>query len=292
MDKLLEQFSPAFREALVPYEKEMQRAREIRIRVQQPLLLCGRSSFAVPGFLPGAEDMERLLLAFCDQALYACEEQLRQGYLTLRGGHRAGVCGHILAENGRAVRLHGIQGISLRIARQMPCDSRVMNVIAPSGRLRSVLVVSPPGGGKTTLLREAARQLSVRGIQVALADERGELAACVEGVPQLDVGPCTDVMDNLPKAEAIGMMLRAMSPQVLVSDEIGNAQDAEALLDVQRCGVKVLCSAHGASYAEVQARSCVRQLLRESVFDRVLLLGREPGRIAAVYDREGRPCSD
>ena len=87
-------------------------------------------------------------------------------------------------------------------------------------------------------------------------------------------------------------MLRAMSPQVLVSDEIGNAQDAEALLDAQRCGVKVLCSAHGASYAEVQARSCVRQLLRESVFDRVLLLGREPGRIAAVYDREGRPCSD
>ena len=167
-----------------------------------------------------------------------------------------------------------------------------MNVIAPSGRLRSVLVVSPPGGGKTTLLREAARQLSVRGIQVALADERGELAACVEGVPQLDVGPCTDVMDNLPKAEAIGMMLRAMSPQVLISDEIGNAQDAEALLDAQRCGVKVLCSVHGASYAEVQARSCVRQLLRESVFDRVLLLGREPGRIAAVYDREGRPCSD
>ena len=140
MDKLLEQFSPAFREALIPYEKEMQRACEIRIRVQQPLLLCGRSSFAVPGFLPRAEDMERLLLAFCDQALYACEEQLRQGYLTLRGGHRAGICGHVLAENGRAVRLHGIQGISLRIARQMPCDSRVMNVIAPSGRLRSAQI--------------------------------------------------------------------------------------------------------------------------------------------------------
>ena len=160
------------------------------------------------------------------------------------------------------------------------------------GGFADTLILSPPGAGKTTLLREIVRGLSERGLRVALADERGEVAGVCNGAPQFDVGPCTDVLTGAPKGEGAMLLLRAMSPQVLVSDEIGNAQDAEALLDAQRCGVKVLCSAHGASYAEVQARSCVRQLLRESVFDRVLLLGREPGRIAAVYDREGRPCSD
>ena len=155
-----------------------------------------------------------------------------------------------------------------------------------------MLLVSPPGCGKTTLLRDAVRLLSEAGIAVGVADERSELAACEHGVPQMQLGANAFVMDGCEKTRALRMLLRAMSPQVLVSDEIGNAQDAEALLDAQRCGIKVLCSAHGASYAEVQARSCVRQLLRESVFDRVLLLGREPGRIAAVYDREGRPCSD
>ncbi len=290
MDKLLTQFCAPFQAALAPYEAELMHAREIRIRVGKPILLCGKEEFAVPAPPPDARQLTTLLLAFCNQALYAHEEQLRQGFLTLPYGHRVGVCGHMVMQDGKPLRLSGVQGMNVRIARQMACDMRAVDVVRHGRALRSTLIVSPPGLGKTTMLRELARQLSGLGVQVALADERGELAACVQGVPQLDVGERTDVMDNMPKAEAVQLLIRAMSPDLVVSDEIGSAQDAEALMDAQRCGVKVLCSAHGASYGDVRGRSAVRQLLREGVFERVMVLGKDVGKILAVYDKEGRPC--
>lgn len=290
MDKLLAQFCEPFRGALAPHTRELAQAREIRIRVGQPTLLCGKREWPVPAPPPDARQMQALLLSFCNRALYACEEQLRQGFLTLPQGHRVGVCGRMVMQDGAPLRFSGIQGLHVRIARQMPCDPRALAALRQGGALRSALVVSPPGYGKTTLLREAARVLSGEGVQVAIADERGELAACAQGVPQLDVGPRTDVMDNMPKAEAIGLLLRAMAPELLVCDEIGSERDAAALLDAQRCGVHVLCSAHGGSYAQVRNRSAIRRLLEEGVFDRVLVLGREPGRLLTVCDGEGRPC--
>lgn len=290
MDKLLAQFCEPFLSVLAPYEKEFLRAREVRIRVSQPILLCGEKKIAVSALLPDASQMSALLLAFCGQALYAHEEQLRQGYLTLPGGHRVGVCGQAVVHAGQPLRFARIQGLNVRIARQISCDRRALDAVCTGGNLRSALIVSPPGLGKTTMLRELARVLSTQGAQVAIADERGELAACVQGVPQLDVGPRTDVMDGVPRAEAIRLLVRAMSPELVICDEIGSENDAEALLDARRCGVNVLCSAHGASYSDVKNRPAVRQLLREGMFDRVVLLGREVGRILAIYDREGRPC--
>lgn len=290
MDKLLAQFCEPFRSALATQAQALSQAREIRIRVGRPVLLCGSREFVLPLPPPDARQMEALLLGFCGQALYAHEEQLRQGYLTLPQGHRVGVCGQMVMQNGKPMRFSAIQAVNVRIARQLPCDRRIVVALRQGEALRSALVISPPGFGKTTLLREAARVLSEEGAQVAIADERGELAACVKGIPQLDVGPRTDVMDNMPKAEAIGLMLRALSPDLIVSDEIGSPQDAEALLDAQRCGVRVLCSAHGRSYADVRKRQAVRRLLEEGVFDRVLVLGREPGHLVAIYDGEGRSC--
>lgn len=290
MDKLLSQFCAPFQSALSPYEKELAHAQEIRIRVDQPILLCGKTETAISALRPDAKQITTLLLAFCNQALYAHEEQMRQGFLTLPYGHRVGVCGHMVMLEGKPMRLGGIQGMNVRIARQLPCDPRAVDIVKHGSVLRSTLIVSPPGLGKTTMLREIARVISDQGTQVAIADERGELAASVQGVPQLEVGSHTDVMDNMPKAEAVSLLLRAMSPQLIVSDEIGSQQDADALMDAQRCGVKVLCSAHGTSYSDVKNRSAVRQLLREGVFDRVMVLGRDVGRILAVYDKEGRPC--
>ena len=144
--------------------------------------------------------------------------------------------------------------------------------------------------GKTTLLRELACALSRAGAQVAIADERGELAACVRGVPQLDVGPCTGVMDNMGKAAAVRLLTRSMAPDVIVSDEIGGEADAAALLDARRCGVQVLCSAHAAGFAQAKRRPALEPLLRAGVFDRIVVRGGRVGRIAAVLDGEGRPC--
>ena len=287
MDKLLEQFTPPFRAALP--EGELARAREIRIRAGQPLLLRGARDVRLP-FRPSEGQIRDLLLAFCGGALYARQEALDQGYLTLPGGHRVGVCGHMAPDEAGRAAFRSAQALNVRIARQVPCDERALRAAAPDGVLRSTLVLSAPGLGKTTLLRELARALSRRGAQVAVADERGELAACVRGVPQLDVGPCTDVMDNLEKASAVRLLTRAMAPDVLVTDEIGAPEDAAALLDARRCGVQVLCSAHAESFAQALRRAAVGELLREKVFDRVLVLGGAVGRVKAVLDGEGRPC--
>lgn len=290
MDKLLSQFCEPFFSALSPYEKELSCAREIRIRVSHPLLIRSKTEHTIPALLPTSAQLTDLMLAFCGQALYAHEDQLRQGFLTLPFGHRVGICGHMVRREGQLPHLAHIQSMNIRIARQLSCDRRAIDAVYSSGFLRSSLIISPPGMGKTTMLREMARILSAHGIQVALADERGELAACVQSVPQLDVGAHTDVMDGIPKAEAIGLMVRSMSPDVVICDEIGCESDADALIDARRCGVSVLCSAHSATFRDAVSRPALRRLLQGGVFDRVLLLGREAGRLAAVYDGEGRPC--
>lgn len=290
MDKLLAQFCAPFRSVIGPYQKELEVSREIRIRTGQKILLRGAADVIIPSFCPDKRAMEDLLLSFCQRALYAHEEQIRQGYLTLPGGHRAGICGKMILKDGNPVRLSGIQSINVRIARQVPCEARAVEIVYRNGALRSVLIVSEPGMGKTTMLRELARQLSRDGIQVAIADERGELAAGREGIPQLDVGPNTDVMDGIPKSCAIKMLLRSMTPQIIVTDEIGGEEDADAIMEAQRSGVRVLCSAHGASYLDVKRRSAMRRLMQDGAFERVILLGHEVGHILAVYDGEGRPC--
>jgi stage III sporulation protein SpoIIIAA len=198
MDKLIAQFSRPFQEVLHRHSQWLSVSREIRIRVGQPVLLCGEKDVRIEEFRPDAQALEELLLSLCGGAMYACEEQLREGFLTLKGGHRAGVCGRMLYRDGKPLRYVQIQSLNIRIARQMRCDRRAVTCAGNQNALRSVMVISPPGMGKTTLLREMARSLSIRGVQVSVADERGEIAASFDGVPQLDVGPCTDVMDAMP----------------------------------------------------------------------------------------------
>ena len=251
---------------------------EIRIRAGRPIQYrcMGVEHF---GPVVTADRLSGLLAALADHSLHAREAELRQGYFTMEDGCRVGVCGRLIWDGDRVTGMAEIGSICVRVCREI--DSAAdgfYDALIKDGRPLSALIVSPPGMGKTTALRAAARRLSQDGFNVCIADERRELAACVGGVPTLNVGLRTDVMDGCPKHIAIMRLLRATSPQVIVTDEIGDVRDAEALSEAARCGVAVVASAHADSFEALKLRKSV---LTE-VFSVGILLGNTPGRVREI----------
>ena len=261
---------------------------QVRLRIGRPVQVCTyRGGEELSDEPLERATLEGILAALMEYSVYARQEELNRGFFTLDDGSRVGVCGRMVGD-GTRFRMDGIGSVCLRVARPVAgCASGLLAHIAPPGGvLRSTLLLSPPGLGKTTMLRDIARQLSDGGLCVAVADERHELAACHMGVPTLDVGLRTDVMDGCPRDRAIAQMLRAMAPQVVVADEIGGAEDALALADAARCGAAIMASAHAASLGEAQSRPNLRSVLEAGVVTLVALLGPVPGMVREVWRRE------
>ena len=263
--------------------------REIRVRANHPTVFVTASRTALLPWQPDPCQVEALAEALSGHSLYARAGETRQGYVTLRGGHRMGLCGHVSGGGTLAY----IGSLCIRIAGQWPgCADTLLPLCREGGMAQSLLLIGPPGSGKTTLLRDLARQLSSGSgaLQTAVIDERGELAACVHGVPQLDVGCTADVLDGLPKPEAVAWLIRAMAPQLLVTDELSGPEDASAVLDAMACGAAVLTSVHGMGLREVAARPALAGLMARRVFAYyVVLSGEGGGQVCAVHDRSGSP---
>ena len=229
------------------------------------------------------EELEQLVEIASRASVHAVLEQIRRGYLTVAGGHRIGLCGTAVMEGGGIHALRSLSSANLRIARQVPGAARpVLGALCPGGRLESTLILAPPGQGKTTLLRDIIRRVSegegCLPLRVAVADERGELAALYGGRPQLDVGRRTDVAEGCPKAQGLMLLLRAMNPQVLAVDEITAPEDAAALRTAAGCGVTLLATAHGAGREDLTRRPLYRGLLEEGMFRRLVEITRREGR--------------
>ena len=256
--------------------------REVRIRAGRPVQLVSGEGETLCGEPVSAQTFAGILSALLDYSLHAREPELAQGFFTLSDGSRAGVCGRMAGSNG-AIRMTDAGSLCIRIARDVPgCADPIMPIIACNGAVHSLLVVSPPGMGKTTILRDVARQLSLRGYSVAVADERRELAACCRGVPTIDVGPRTDVMDGCAKHIAIGLLLRGMAPEVIVTDEIGDPRDVGAIADAARCGVAIVASAHGFDLDDLWQRRGLGRIISSGVFERAAVLRSPPGTIAKI----------
>jgi stage III sporulation protein AA len=279
---------------------------EIRLREGRPLsLVTSRGDvFLTPegrttadhriAYRLGRDEMSRTFQLLSAGSVYALEEELKNGFLTLRGGHRVGLTGRAVIESGKIRTIKHIAGLNLRLAREIRgAADGIIPFLVHSGGIHHTLILSPPQAGKTTLLRDLIRQLSegnprlgLTGLKVGLVDERSEVAACYEGVPQKDVGPRTDVLDACPKAEGMMLLIRSISPQVIAADELGRQEDADAIMEAIHSGVTVLTTAHGASVEEVWRRPAFAKLAEFGVFQRAAVLSRSsgPGTIEKVLD--------
>ena len=263
--------------------------REIRIRADRPIVFVTATRSAALPWQPDKSELAALVEALSGHSLYARTEETGQGFLTLRGGHRMGLCGHVHKTDYRSV-LTDIGSVCIRIAAQWPGCADVFAPFLPD--IPSMLIIGAPGTGKTTLLRDLARQVSSipKSVSVALVDERSELAACVDGVPQLDVGFHTDVLDGLPKRGALPWLVRSMAPRLIITDELGSMEDISAVLDARACGVAVCASVHGTSLESLLRRPGMAELLHQRVFDLYTVLSPEGGgQVAVLHDAAGHP---
>ena len=222
-----------------------------------------------------AQELRETLSRAARYSVHSYAESLKNGFVTLGGGHRLGVCGTVAEENGQVVGVRGLASLNLRIARQFTGLAAQIVPWIGDGAPQSVLLLSPPGLGKTTLLREWVRLISDKGYTVAVADERSEIAALADGVPQFDVGRCTDVMEGCDKKQAALMLLKTLSPALLAFDEITAPADVEAVSLCAHCGTAVVASAHAANVDDLRQRPLYRALLELGVFGRAVVITRK-----------------
>lgn len=268
--------------------------REIRVRADRPAVFCTQGRMTSMQWTPAQPEVEALAEALSGHSLYARAEETGQGFVTLQGGHRMGLCGRV-QQHGGSHELRQIGSVCVRIAAEWPgCAAPLAALLDRPEGFGSMLIVGVPGTGKTTLLRDLCRLLgSGEGArQTAMIDQRGEMAACVHGVPQLDVGAWTDVLDGCDKAYAVPWLMRSMAPQVLVTDELSGPEDAAAVEEAMACGAAVMASAHGGSLKDLAARPELAGLMARRCFRwYVVLDSAGEGRVAAVYDRHGSPVA-
>lgn len=316
-DQVSSFFAPRLRSVLLGLPLDMwRRVEEIRLRLGRPLALNfgggevfvdarGRAVDAGDACAVSADDLQRTVQLVTGASLYAVEDELRQGFVTVAGGHRVGFAGRVILDGRRVRTIKHLAALNFRVSREVRgAADAVMPLLIDGSAVRHTLIVSPPRAGKTTLLRDAVRQLSngipalgFPGVTVGLVDERSEVAGCFRGMPQRDVGLRTDVLDACPKAEGMMMLLRALSPRVIATDEIGRREDVGALEEVLNAGVSILATAHAASVDELRRRPVFRDLLALGIIERLIVLGRTrgPGTVEAVIDgrtlrREAAAC--
>ena len=299
-------FASNVRQLLVDADLDYDKLYEIRLRVGRPLFLtydggeCFLRQKDTEPYLVTREDLKETLEYVSGYSLYAYEDEIRQGFLSVQGGHRVGVTGKVILDGNRIRGMKYISCINVRLAHEIQgCAEEVLPYIQTREQIMHTLIVSPPRCGKTTLLRDIIRQMSngwgnISGVTVGVVDERSELAGCYQGIPQNDLGMRTDILDGCPKAKGMHMLVRSMSPSVIAIDELGSQEDYQALEEAIHSGCRLIATVHGSSLEDIENQPLFQKLKEEKVFQRYIVLGRNmlPGEVKAIYDGDGKLCKN
>lgn len=271
--------------------KELQ---EIRIRVDKPLISQVGNREIINQYIPRSEDIKTIIQRMSNYSIYAFEEEIKQGYITIKGGHRVGICGRCIIEKNEVKTIKNIASINIRICREvLSCADSIMKFILKNNEAINTIIISPPKCGKTTLIRDITRNISegiekenFNGKKVCVIDERSEIGACFNGVPQLHVGIRTDILDGCPKSEGIMMAIRSMSPDVIVCDEIGTNKDMNSILTALNSGVSLITTIHGYDIEDLYSRPVFKEIIENKVFKRAIVLSNRKGAgtIEYIYD--------
>lgn len=307
-EEILTGVSPKIKQIISGIQDEyIDRLEEIRIRLGKPLMInsssydymltpSGKTTLRnEDAYFITRSDCEMTLQLLSNYSVYALEEELKNGYITLSGGHRVGIAGRGVVEGGRIKTLKNISGFNIRIARQVIgcADSLIKYLVKRPDYIYNTLIISPPQCGKTTLLRDVIRQLSngvekinIKGFKIGLVDERSEVAGSYQGIPQNDVGIRTDVLDACPKSSGLLMLIRSMSPQIIATDEIGSRSDVDALYEALNAGIHLVTTIHGDGLEDILNRPYINEVVKNRVFERLVILSTRygPGTIEEVID--------
>lgn len=269
---------------------------EIRLKIEKPIIIEDNLGEHMLSYSVTRDDMKVITQRISNYSIYAFEEELKQGYITIEGGHRIGISGDCVIKDGSVKTIKNIYSLNMRISREIiGCGLKYIPYIISKGKILNTIIISPPKCGKTTILRDLARiisngdrNLNLNGKKVSIIDERSEIAGCYKGVPQLDVGLRTDIYDNCIKSEGIIMAIRALSPEVVICDEIGRSGDIESLVQALNSGVNVITTIHGFSLQDLFNRPVFKELIDNNVFKRALILSNRigVGTIESIWNLE------
>lgn len=307
MENIINVFPGRFRALCREGFQENIELEEMRLRIARPVMLIGKAeeyfwnleNNKLQKEIAGAycwkeEDMREVISRMSQYSMYALEEEIKRGFFTIQGGHRIGVVGKTVCEKGKIATIRNISGLNIRVAREKKgCAEKIVSFIRQGEEIYNTLILSPPGIGKTTMLRDCIRILSdgsgrVRGKKIGVVDERSEIGASFQGVPQNDLGIRTDVMDCCPKAEGMRILLRSMSPQIIAVDELGSPEDYKAVEEVLHCGCRILGTMHVERIDELKEKIYLSKWIERGFFERFVVLskGQDGKRQFYVYNKE------